>query len=500
MSNPMSSVNSSYKLPIKTQTDAGGQNITQFKTLFDEYRAATRAFVSSMQFFFDSVNNKYAGDLIVNEREAKLYDNFIELFNFNHFNVRSELERYVKREAEIIKAVDSIFNTNAPRTESVVLKSAQPPATKADHEKVVRKLEERISKYKKQRDHYKESNTRMHQQYLEMLQKIDDANASRAQGGKVNRSFEMGQGGEERSRAHSAALRDSNNSLNNTFEIYPAGKTPSQLAFNPEQISDRQSISMLLENNRSNSVLSRGLSIGSNKSDKNKEKVKQKKKDIERQQSEIEMLNKEVSVLKRELREERQEKALLIGNLERSVRMEKESSYHMMQNMKSRLEASKNSEVVNSGGPNPNQSQGQISDANIDAISKAELEEMRNSQIEVTSMLSSKIIQKNQTVTMLKNSLNTMLGEKRKLQGTLKEKSSEIEDLQKKINELENKTQKQVKDYSELEATNSQITTKFLMSVEREGEIMKKYNQMKMKLTTYEKLVEKLKGHSDGKR
>lgn len=495
----MSSVNSSYKLPIKTQTDSAGQNITQFKVLFEEYRAATKAFVSSIQFFFDSINNKYAGDLIVNEREAKIYDNFIELFNFNHFNVRSELERYVKREAEIIKAVDGIFSTNAPRTESVVLKSAQPPTTKADQDKVVRKLEERVAKYKKQRDHYKESNTRMHQQYLEILQKIDDANASRAQGGKVNRSFEMGQG-DEKSRAHSVVLRDSNNSLNNTFEIYPAGRTPSQLAFNPDQVTDTHSVSMLLENNRSSSVLSRGLSIGSNKSDKNKEKVKQKKKDIERQQSEIEMLNKEVSVLKRELREERQEKALLIGNLERSVRLEKESSYHMMQNMKNRLEASKNSEVINSGGPNQNQSQGQISDANIDAVSKAELEEMRNSQIEVTSMLSSKIIQKNQTVTMLKNSLNTMLGEKRKLQGTLKDKSTEIENLQKKISELENKTQKQVKDYSELEATNSQITTKFLMSVEREGEIMKKYNQMKMKLTTYEKLVEKLKGQTEGKR
>ena len=168
----------------------------------------------------------------------------------------------------------------------------------------------------------------------------------------------------------------------------------------------------------------------------------------------------------------------------------------MIQNLKSRLDASKQDGLP----PMSNQSAMQASDSNLDSVSRQDLDDLRASQIEMASMLSSKIVQKNQTVNMLKNSLNNMLTEKRKLQANLKERSNEIEDLQKRIGAMENRSVVAAKDFSELEATNSQLTTKFLMSVEREGDIMKKYNQMKMKVTALEKLVEKMKAQGDAKR
>jgi hypothetical protein len=473
--------------------DASSQTFQQLKAHFEDYRAVTKTFLSSMQFFIDCVNNKYTSDLLINEKELKLYESFFELFNFNHFNVRSEVEIYAKKEAEISRAIEAITGVNAPRTESVALKTAQTPL-KNDPERQIRKLQERVSKLKKQRDHARDANQRMHQQYLDALQKMEEQDFSRVGGQAVNRSFEILPHG-DRGRAHSVALRNSdNNSLNNTFEILPNGRTVSVNAFHPEALNDSRSVSVVLDPKRSNSVLSNVLSTGSNNPDK--EKNRARKRDIERHRSEIEMLNKEVTILKRELREERQEKAILAGTYERSVRLEKESSHHMIQNLKSRLDASKQDGLP----PMSNQSAMQASDSNLDSVSRQDLDDLRASQIEMASMLSSKIVQKNQTVNMLKNSLNNMLTEKRKLQANLKERSNEIEDLQKRIGAMENRSVVAAKDFSELEATNSQLTTKFLMSVEREGDIMKKYNQMKMKVTALEKLVEKMKAQGDAKR
>lgn len=482
-----------FKLPIKTSMDASNQTLQQLKSHFEDYRSATKTFLSSIQFFLDCVNNRYASDILVNEKELKLYESFFELFNFNHFNVRSEVDMYTKKESEISKAIESLTGVNAPRTESVVIKSAQTP-NKNDPEKQIRRLQERTLKLKKQRDHIRESNKRMHQQYLDVIQRLEEQEASRVQGGVINRSFDVLPTHNDRGRAHSVALRNSdNNSLNNTFEILPNGRTVSVNAFHPEPLDDTRSVSMVFEPRRSNSILSNVLSTGTKNSDKDKSRAR--KKDIERQRSEIDMLHREVGILKRELKEERQEKAILAGTYERSVRLEKESSHHMIQNLKNRLDASRAD-----GAPSMSMNSAmQPSESNLDSVSRAELDDLRTSQIEMASMLSSKIVQKNQTVNMLKNSLNNMLGEKRKLQTTLKDKSTEIDNLQKTIGALENKHVAAAKDYSDLEATTSQLTTKFLMSVEREGEIMKKYNQMKMKVTALEKLVEKMRGQPEGR-
>lgn len=492
MTTPLSSNSQSYKLPLKNATDTSGQTLAQLKANVDEYRAANRTFLSSIQFFFDCVNNKYASDTLINEREMKMYDSFIELFNFNHFNVRAELDQYVKKEAELSKAIDALTAVNAPRTESIVQKTAQAPA-KADPEKALRQLQVRVIKLKKQRDHLRDSNKRMHQQYLDTLQRLEEQELNRTQGNLMNRSFEAQGHYLEKGRTHSVALRDSDNNslvnLNNTFEIFPQGRTISVAAFNPEQLSDTRSVSIILDPpKRSNSILSNALSTESNNPDK--DKARARKREIERQRSEIDMLNKEVAILKRELREERQEKNIIINSYERSVKMEKDSNYQIIQNLKSRLDANR---------AEGSQSMALASDSGMDNVSRADLEEMRTSQIEMASMLSSKIVEKNQTVNMLKKSLSSMLAEKRKLQTSLKDKSTEIDELQKKISGLENKQQAVAREVSELETTNSQLTTKFLMSVEREGEIMKKYNQMKMKLSAYEKLVEKLKGEPNAK-
>ena len=78
----------------------------------------------------------------------------------------------------------------------------------------------------------------------------------------------------------------------------------------------------------------------------------------------------------------------------------------------------------------------------------------------------------------------------------MNQKSNQIQELIDKIEKLEEKTKSVTSQMNDLEANNSHLTTKFIMSVEREGEIMKKYNQMKMQLASYEKIIKTLKEKS----
>lgn len=476
----------SVKLPLKSNSETPPQQLAIFKSLFDEHRNLTKGLLNSVHFFLESVTSRYAGHLLINEKDQKFYEGYFELFNFNHFNVKFELDDYFHKESEITKQIEQILSLTSSRTDQNVLRQTNL-SIKVDYEKQIKTYQNKIQSQKRKLGLKKDSIKKLHEKYLDALKQIDDLNEKISLGMDLQRKDRRLIG--SNAHPHSLVLNNSSdNELNKTFDIFLPGKNVSVNAFNPHDLGQSRSFTSISGNYQRNSACSNSKAPSLISLDAENVKNKVRKRDIERYQKEIEMLNKELNLLKREIKEEKQEKAIVIGNYEKSVKYERESSFQMIKNLKNKLESNQSGDVrVENHFETPGSRKSVISPNRFNG------EDSGISQAEVTSMLSSKIVQKNQTVFLLKNSLNGMLTEKRQLQSNLNQKTNEISELQNKISLLENTSNKITKNMSELEMANSNLTTKFLMSVEREAEVMKKYNQMKMKLNTYEKLIDKLK-------
>lgn len=481
---------STTNLPLKTTLDSNNQSIMHLKSAIEEYRKITKNLLKSVHFFFEMINNKYSTDLLVNEKQIKLYENFFDLFNFNHFNVKIEIEEFIKKESEISKSIDHLTMSNTTRTESVAIKNIYSSG-KNEPEIKINSLLEKIQKLKNKNYKLKESNKKCHKKYLDLLKHFENHGATPPIDKlKIKPDFNNNNDS-PRHRPHSLIIKDSGEHiLNDTFEIFPHGATVSVNAFNPDNLSFSQSYSQVFDITRAKSI---PLSKFENCSiSPDRLKSKSRKKDIERHISEIDMLSREVKILKRELKEERLEKTILVAHYERSVIYEKESNNQIIKNLKNKLTSNFSEENRSLSYFEPRFESGLISNG------KQQFEEDKSSisNNEFASILNSKIIQKNQTVSLLKKSLGSMLIEKRQLQGNLNEKTKEIGNLQSKLDQLENKTNVFTKQMSELELTNSHLTTKFMMAVEREGDCLLKYNQMKMKISVYEKMIQKLKARN----
>lgn len=98
------------------------------------------------------------------------------------------------------------------------------------------------------------------------------------------------------------------------------------------------------------------------------------------------------------------------------------------------------------------------------------------------SQLEGNLQKKEKAIALLKKSLDVMLQEKKHFQKQLLEKDKEASELQQRIKELEHANAKCFKDMGELEDTHSQLTTKFVMTMQKQAEIMNEYNKLKSRL------------------
>ena len=462
----------SVKLPIKGPIENSRETLNSLKSLVQKYRETVRGLLESLDKFFDFINNQYAQDTLGSLREAKFYQSCSDLFNFNHFDVQFEISEFIKKEEDIAKQFEGMLSNN-PRNDSFTSKTILQPQMQGELPEVF-KLRNALDKIKRSRNKHRQANKETYQKYLDTLRRMEEEQ-NNMQNVQIDCSIDNGHN--ENRRTFSADAK--NSSDHKSFEIFPNGNNVSLNAFNPD-IPESPQASLL-------SAITSGppqmRSIISSKFSLSPEKVKHnaRKRDMEQQKNEIDMLKKEINVLKRELADERNEKSISIANIERSVKYEKAHNQNVIHDLQHRLDI---------------QREASKSNRNVDNHEtrklKKELDDLKASQLESSSIMSSKIDQKNKTVRMLKTSLGNMLSEKRDLQTALHDKKREINNLQDKINGLETASNTMQTEFNNLELTNSHLTTKFLMSVERESEMMKKYNQMKMKLRAYERLVEKM--------
>ena len=90
------------------------------------------------------------------EKELKIYENFYDLFNFNHFNVKIEIDEFIQKESEIRQSIDSIFIHNSNRSDGM---TSKPNFQKAvENNKEIQKLEEKLLQTRKRKYFYKKAN------------------------------------------------------------------------------------------------------------------------------------------------------------------------------------------------------------------------------------------------------------------------------------------------------------------------------------------------------
>ena len=307
----------SVKLPLKSINESNTiQQMALIKASLEEYRVLIKTLLDNLSFFFESLNNKYIAEMQFTEKELKIYENFYDLFNFNHFNVKIEIDEFIQKESEIRQSIDSIFIHNSNRSDGM---TSKPNFQKAvENNKEIQKLEEKLLQTRKRKYFYKKANKELHEKYVALMKRIE--NEQSIDNMMRNNEFEFIKIDSIDHRPRSMIFNNSNdNILNNTFEILPNGQTASVEAFNPNISMNAKSVSNYWNKKDSMSNLSH---LPSNKSiSADKIKSKSRKKDIYRLESERQMLNKEIVILKQELKEEKMEKKFLIEKYEKTARV-----------------------------------------------------------------------------------------------------------------------------------------------------------------------------------
>jgi hypothetical protein len=482
-------------LPLRPSSEVSKNNAEALRQVLEEYIDLVKHIKTSVVFFLDNISTKYNEALLVNQEELKLYENTLDLFTFNHFDMKQELKEFDKKEARLVSKADSFFGTGSRiRSESFIHKFGHGSNGKSKVDQNNEELQVKILKLNKKNKMLKKviKDLRMkHQQALLNLEGIQVGGNSKQKAEATNKekildahsqNFDV-TSLEKPSSVNDLERRYSKNLLimNKSFDSIPEENGPSAYAFNPNKDSRSRNFS-LNPNGRRRPTFGDANMIFENMTDNASHK-----EDLGRQDDEIDLLNREVEILKREIREKNKEKALLIDKYEKSIRQEKESASKVIHNLRQNIKfkEEKESELASLNELtfmkyDPNRSVSKFDE------NRSQVSDLRN------SVLQTQMDKKNKTLNMLKESLDAILKEKQALQQQVNGKARDITDLQNQISSLENTKKKAINDISELEMTNSQLTTKFLSAVERENDLLKMYNQMKVKLRAYEKYINSL--------
>ena len=190
-------------------------------------------------------------------------------------------------------------------------------------------------------------------------------------------------------------------------------------------------------------------------------------------------------MLKKELYEKNKEKSLLVDCYEKSLKFEKDTAGKMIRNLRKNIQIKEEQEVE------------RLSVVNFNPLNSQNINGEGSFIDAGQRSMTSQLEKKKRTLHALKSNLDNLLKEKQMLKSQVSAKNKQVEELVAKIGLLESSNQRAVKDCSDLELTNSQLTNKFIGAIERENNLLRQFNALKVKLRAYEKLIEEIKQSGD---
>lgn len=475
-----------HGLPIRPTNDLSKSLFDGIRSAIDAYCLIVDSLKRSFIFFLENLSVRYENSAIAFDEEIRKYKDIVDLFTFNHFDLKLEVADFEAKQKSVLSKLDELFDgASRAKTELKSQKLNYSSCNGASMLKEVEDLKARVSKLKRKNDKMKKVIRDWRIKYQDLLKQMEAAETQAKQAAtkkKTQPSFEdtaFNSLDKPKSVNDAAWMKNRNQTnINKSFQFIPEERAMSKYAYNPNnQPNERHSYSVLGKRRATFGDIRMSIEDLSEQTGY--------RDNLSRQNNEIEMLNKEIDVLKKELYEKNKEKSLLVDCYEKSLKFEKDTAGKMIRNLRKNIQIKEEQEVE------------RLSVVNFNPLNSQNINGEGSFIDAGQRSMTSQLEKKKRTLHALKSNLDNLLKEKQMLKSQVSAKNKQVEELVAKIGLLESSNQRAVKDCSDLELTNSQLTNKFIGAIERENNLLRQFNALKVKLRAYEKLIEEIKQSGD---
>jgi chromosome segregation ATPase len=476
-------------LPIRPTDDLSQSLIDSLRATLCDYSAMIDNLKNSFMFFLENVTNKFNDSPIAVDEDSQKYRDIVDLFTFNHFDLKLEITHFEANRGLVLEKFEDLFesaNRNKQDPRFLRTNYDDVPSMHSDRKDrdAFNDLKAKLTKFKRKNEKMKQVIGDWRMKYQDLLKQLEAVETRIEQMRKEKKAqdsfgnFDFNSLDKAKS-VNDVGWLDNRNKLilNKSFQFMPDERAVSKYTYN--------SHTPLNERYSSSAVVKRRATFGDirlnidNLSDQNGFR-----EDISRQNDEIDLLNREIELLKKEINAKNKEKILLADSYEKSLKFEKEMAVKTIVNLRKNIQTKEEKAVDRHSG---NKFDTRNSQVNINHTQQMDL--IGSFQENVQKSLISQLEQKKKTMQTLRNNLDHLLEEKHLLKSQLAAKSQQAEDMIAKILQLENSNQNFLRNHSDLEMANAQLTNKFLAAIERENNLMRQLGSLRTKLRAYEKII-----------
>lgn len=476
-------------LPIRPTNDLSKSIIDGLRSAVDDYCAMVDSLKSSFMFFLENVSAKYEDSAIAFSEEIRQYKDIVDLFTFNHFDLKLEVADFEAKQSGVLTKLEELLDSaGRGKNDLRSLKNNYGSSNGASKTKEFEDLKAKVTKLKHKNDKMKKVIRDWRIKYQDLLKQLETMETQAKQTAarkKTQPSFEdiAFNSCEKPKSVNDVGWLNNRNqvNINKSFQFMPEERAMSKYAYNPNnQPNERHSSSVYVKRRATFGDIRMSIEDLSEQNGY--------RENLSRQNDEIDMLNREIELLKKELHQKSKEKSMLVDGYEKSLKFEKETAGKVINNLRKNIQIKEEKEIerlsVVNFNPMNSQKTIQVSQ-NVNGDNSF----MNAGQKSLISQLE----KKKRTLQTLRSNLDNLLKEKQMLKNQVSSKNKQVEEMINKIALLENSNQKIVRDCSDLEMTNSQLTSKFLGAIERENNLLRQFNALKVKLRAYEKVIEEIK-------